>query len=90
MIKGKRFGPGERLSSRPGGDMASDEDDVQGHAFARATGVPGAPTGRIEPMGVNTKGLKASDDDDTEGHRAGAIRASDDDDTEGHTLNRAR
>jgi hypothetical protein len=84
MDVGKKIGPGEGFSVRPGGEMASDEDDVEGHmsagtAAARETRASNsqAGSGRID---VNDK---RQDDQDTEGH-LGRIPKASDDDTEGH------
>ena len=90
MSFGKKFGPGEGFSVRPGGEMASDEDDVEGHmsvgdSAGRESGESDsqARSGRIE-MNDKRQNDKRQDDD-TEGHVARpAVRASDDNDTEGH------
>ncbi len=90
---GKKFGPGEGFSVRPGGEMASDEDDVEGHmtsgdSAGRESGESDkqARSGRID---MNDK--RQDDDQDTEGHSfrvsgGHPIPKESDDDTEGHGL----
>jgi hypothetical protein len=101
MDYGKKFGPGEGFSVRPGGEMASDEDDVEGHMSpgadaGRDSGESDdkARSGRIEMNDTrqddqDTEGhlgrIPKASDDDTEGH-LGRIPKASDDDTEGHSF----
>ena len=77
MTFGKKFGPGEGFSVRRGGELASDEDDVEGH-------MTGAPVKRAEDESGRNDMDEKRQDEDTEGHVARPrVRASDDD-TEGN------
>ena len=70
------------FSVRRGGERASEDDDVEGHAMTTSQREMGASA-------MNRPGQRASDDD-VEGHglsRPGQ-KAADDEDVEGHGLSR--
>ena len=82
----KKYGPGEGFSVRPGGEMAADEDDVEGHMSEGSGRIDVSDKRHDEDDTEGHRMLaRASDEDDTEGHRMLA-RASDEDDTEGHRM----
>ena len=85
MTFGKKFGPGEGFSVRPGGELASDEDDVEGHMSPDASvGRESGKSNKQPQAGRSDMDDKRQDDQDTEGHIGRVPKASDDDDTEGH------
>ena len=89
MERSKGMGPGEGVARRPGGELAADDSDVEGHGVMpkpRATGddsdVEGHGLSRREP---GAEGIKVRDRGaDAEGIKV--RESADEKDTEGHNV----
>ncbi|HEY8954080.1 MAG TPA: hypothetical protein VIP78_16160, partial [Candidatus Dormibacteraeota bacterium] len=69
MSFGKKFGPGEGFSIRPGGELASDEDDVEGHMHAgdSAERKSAASDNKERSRRIEVNDKRQDKDQDTEG-----------------------